>query len=336
MQRFMVGGRMWMQNDAPGLKIRSRFAPHLVELFWWRQNDRSRNQYQPNDYYGAIYQLDQKIFNVYAWGAYNNDLYNVDPVTGASPPVNVVLPGNGTFGAGRYITSNHPYWLAFGGGFRPGNWDFSGQFIYNSGKMSMNTGTDYTYRSMALEIAGKYRIGPGMFMGLEYFYASGNDADSRDKINSYVYPAYSESNAIFGNDRTVFFWRNGAQLGYYHERNLPFSGMWYGRANFEYSPFSWVRFNLNYLYIEDNAKGTPGPGKTVNSPMGSRQDKDARKVGQEFNLITTFNIHKGLQYHVGLAMFLPGEIYNVAPGPGIQGKNAETAYAVNSKLVYAF
>jgi hypothetical protein len=324
-QRFMVGGRMWMQNDAPGVKVRANFAPHLLEGFWWRQKDTARNTYGVNDMYGLIYELNQKDFNFYAWGAFNNDL------SGGATTLSTAVPISVNF------QSNQPWWLAAGGGYRPGNWNLSGQFIYNGGTFKPVTGSNLTYDSWALELLAKYRIGPGMFVGLEYFYASGNEADKRDKINAYTYPAASESNAIFGNDRTVFFWRNGAQFGYYHERNLSFLGMWYGRANFEYSPTSWIRCNLNYLYIGDNSSGTPGslPGaptaaKVVNSAAGAYQGADRKHVGQELNLITSFNIYKNFMYHVGLAVFFPGDVYD------LPYKSADTAYAVNSKLVYAF
>jgi hypothetical protein len=134
-------------------------------------------------------------------------------------------------------------------------------------------------------------------------------------------------------------------MGYYHERNLAFMGMWYGRANFEYSPLAWLRLNLNYLYIGDTSKGTPGSYsaselnpftkaasgvKQVNSPIASRQDEDKSDVGQEINLITTLNIYKNFDYYIGLAVFLPGSMYD-APN-----KSADTTYAINTKLIYAF
>jgi hypothetical protein len=176
-----------------------------------------------------------------------------------------------------------------------------------------------------------------MFFGLEFFYAPGNDADRNDKIKAYTNPTGSESASIFGNDRTVFFWMNAAQMGYYHERQFAFTGMTYWRLNFEYSPTSWVRMNANYLYIDDTSKGSygavsgaTGTAKTINTPVGAFQGADRKHVGQEINLITTFNIYKNFMYHVGLAAFLPGDVYN------LPGANADTAYALNTKLIYAF
>jgi hypothetical protein len=207
--------------------------------------------------------------------------------------------------------------------------------------------SDYTYQAWALELAGKYRIGPGMFVGLEYYYSTGNDADKTDKIRQYTYPYGTESQSVFGNDRTVFFWMNASQMGYYNNINIGFMGMSYYRANFEYSPTSWIRMNLNYLYIEDTSKGTPNaPGtatitKIVNSPQGARQDVDSRKIGQEINLITTLNIYKNFVYNIGIAYFLPGDVYDIKAGglgvaSGVQSKSADNAWAFNTKLVYAF
>ena len=133
---------------------------------------------------------------------------------------------------------------------------------------------------------------------------------------------------------------NASQIGYYHNRQLDFSGMYYARANFEYSPTAWLRFNLNYLYIGDTSEGNPGTitskitgapvTKVVNSQRGAQQSTDEDYVGQEINLITTFNIYQGFQWNVGIAAFLPGDVYD------FPNKSLDTAYAVNTKLVYAF
>ena len=106
-------------------------------------------------------------------------------------------------------------------------------------------------------------------------------------------------------------------------------------ANFEYSPLAWLRFNLNYLYIGDTSKGTPGTTasgapKMVNSGIAAYQGEDRDKIGQELNLITTFTIYKNFTYNVGVGVFFPGDVYD------IPGKDADTAYAINSKMIYAF
>jgi hypothetical protein len=214
--------------------------------------------------------------------------------------------------------------------------------MYVGGEREYLTGnvSSQDYQAYALEASAKYQIGPGMFLGAEIFHASGNDADDQSEINYLPTTRSSEGRSIFGNDRTVFYWMNASQMGYYHNRNIEFSGMGYARANFEYSPAAWLRFNLNYLYIWDNSSGSPGttiyrmsglPGtKIVNSPMGTTQAKDEDYLGQEINLITTFNIYKGFVYNIGIAAFLPGDAYKLPNG------SVDPAFAVNSKLIYAF
>jgi hypothetical protein len=315
-QLFTYGGRLFMNNDAPGVKLTANFAPHQIQGFWWRENDENRFTYHVNDTWGLEWRMAQKIFDIYAWTAYKNDLYTGN--AGVAPA--------SQFG-------NQPWWVGVGGGFRPGNWDFSGQFVYVLGKQDFYQETatlvDKDYKAFAVELAAKYRIGPGMFVGLEGFYSTGNDADKTDEINRYPVATASEGRSIFGNDRTVFMWMNAAQIGYYHDRDIDFSGMWYGRVNFEYSPTAWLRFNLNYLYIGDTSTGTDGLAG-INSPLGSRTDKDEDFIGHELNLITSINIYKGFVYHIGLYYFVPGEVFDSPT------KDADASYGINTKLVYAF
>jgi len=359
LQNFDFGGRLFMNCDAPGVQVIGNFAPHKITAFWWRENDGiqltsgtqsspvARSTYGVNDTYGLEYKLAQKNYNIAAFAAYKNDLWTLQG-------------GNGSVDINY---DEHPWWIGASAGFRPGNFDIFGQFIYNGGKFKYNGPTlagfdDIKLRAWAAELSAKYRIGPGMFVGLEGFYATGNDSDDADKYKLYQVPTNSESQSIFGNDRTVIFWMNAAQMGYYHQANLAFMGMWYGRANFEYSPTAWVRFNLNYLYIGDNTKGTPGVytdgplagrQKIVNSPgtysnssdprtfnSAATQNVDKKTVGQEINLITSLNIYQGFVYHIGLAVFLPGDVYDVYDTAGNKTRSADTAYAINSKLVYAF
>ena len=296
----------------------------------------------------------------------------------------------------------HPWWVGVSGGFRPGNFDISGQFIYNGGKRqfsgatvngmgtattlpvfnatsaanvtaggqpsngTVNTSTttpltlpslqavqgDSTYQAWAGELAVKYRVGPGLFAGVEGFYATGQDWNKPDKITSYEYPTSSEGLSIFGNDRTVFMWMNAAQIGYYYQRNTAASGFYYARANVEFSPLTWLRMNLNYLYIGDTSSGNTGPGaaqlaispatrtvtqKLVNSPIGARQDVDKSFVGQELNLITTLRIYQNFDYNIGAYVFFPSDMFDRVDN--ITGRviaGATTSYGVNTKLIYAF
>jgi hypothetical protein len=342
-QFWDVGGRIWMNNDAPGIRAVANFAPHKVTGWWWRENDvltststgaSSRNTYSVNDTYGVMWEMAQQQFNAIAWGAYKNDLFT----------------GNQSTVVNKY--DDHPWTTGIGGGYRPGNWIFNGSLVYVGGKRDFKNftgtgGSKSDYSNYAAELSAKYQIGPGMFVGLEGFYSSGQDANKNDKINLYQIPTGSEGQSIFGNDRTVFFWMNAAQMGYYHERNLGFMGLWYGRANFEYSPTAWVRMNLNYLYIGDNNKGDAGTGisaftkvsgtKQINGVLGARQNEDLKYVGQEINLITTFNIYKNFTYNVGIYYFLPGTMYdrlNTAGTATVQ--SADNSYGINTKMVYAF
>ena len=68
----------------------------------------------------------------------------------------------------------------------------------------------------------------------------------------------------------------------------------------------------------------------MNSQRGAYQGEDEDYVGQEINLITTFNIYQGFQWNVGIAVFLPGDVYD------FPNQSIDTAYAFNTKLVYAF
>ena len=366
LQFFDVGGRIWMNNDAPGMKLAANFAPHRITGFWWRENDGTgtsttavanatggtsttnnsdRNFYHVNDTYGLMWEMAQQQFNIMAFGAYKNDLF-----TGTSAnPLKTVTATTPEY-------DDHPWTVGVQGGFRPGNWNFSGTAIYVGGKREFKNytgagGNKSDYSGYGGEIAAKYQIGPGLFAGLEGYYASGQNTDKGDKLTGYLVPTSSEGQSNFGNDRTIFMWMNAAQMGYYHERNFAISGFWYGRGNVEFSPTSYVRFNLNYLYIGDTNKGTPGSysvtsvnpfskaqtgAKGVNSPIGSRQNENLDYVGSEINLITTFNIYKNFVYNVGIYYFLPGKMFDRVDSTGNVVQKAEDSYGLNSMLKYAF
>jgi len=346
-QDFWYGGRLLMNNDGPGVKVGVDFAPHSFEAFWIRLADDAsltsptanssltRQSYVVADIYGVDYKVKQRDWDLNAYFMYLNDRWSGTQTTWGDPTGLFSVPINNKF-------NDKPWWLGVAGGFRPGNWTFYGQAVYVGGEREFVTGnvSSQDYKAYVVEASAKYQIGPGMFVGIEGFYASGNDADSQDEIKYMPVTRSSEGRSIFGNDRTVFFWMNAAQMGYYHNRNIEFSGTWYGRANFEYSPTSWVRFNLNYLYIGDTSSGNPGTivsrisglptTKIVNSALGTTQERDEDYLGQEINLITTFTIYKGFVYNIGLACFLPGDAYKFS------NQSVDPAWAINSKLVYAF
>ncbi len=317
MQSFQYGGRLFVYNDAPGVKVTGKFAPHQIEGAWWRENDDSRVGTEIRENYALEYRLTQKAYNFYAWGNYLNQ--------------------------NRGFVQDHPYWLGVGGGFKPGNWDFSGQFIYVGGKREDRSSAlrTWDYEAFALEAAAKYRIGPGMGVGLEFFYSTGSDAEKTDKINKYPLATSSEGRNIFGTDRSVIFW-TGGQFGYYNGIGYLFEGMWYGRANFEFALARWVRFNLNYLYIGDTSKGSQVfvggfPTRQVNSPFGATQFKDEDFIGHEINLITTLVLGKKFVYYIGLGYFIPGSMYDAYdPVTRNKTKSAEACYGINTNLRYVF
>jgi hypothetical protein len=306
MQGFYYGDIFFQSKDAPGVKLTAGFAPHQIQAFWWREEDTSRTTYGVNDVYGLEYKIKQKAFNLDGYFAYQNDL---TPTT----------------------YNDHPWYAGIGAGFRPGNFDFNGRFSYVGGKResTVSGGSDVDYTSWAAKLAARYRIGPGMFVGVEGVYSTGNDADDADKIKQFKLANGSEANSSFGNWRSVFFYRGSGVLGYYHEKQLNWMGTWYGNVNFEYSPTAWARMILNYLYIGDTATGAAGSAG-INTPTGSRTDEDKDFVGHEINLITSLSIYKGFVYNIGLAYFMPGDVFDSASA------SAKNAYAVHSKLNYAF
>ncbi len=236
--------------------------------------------------------------------------------------------------------------------YNGGKRQFSGTTVSNNAAVAAVQG-DSTYNGYAAELAVKYRIGPGMFAGIEGYYASGQDWKKADKITQYQIPTVSEGQSIFGNDRTVFMWMNTAQLGYYHERNFSILGFAYLRGNVEYSPLTWLRLNANYLYIMNTNTGPTAPAGSatstvispftrlataaqVNSPIGARQDQSKTYVGQELNLITTLRIYQNFDYNVGVYVFFPGAMFDRLNSDGTVFAGASPSYGVNTKLVYAF
>lgn len=312
LQGFYMGGRLWQSKDAPGLAVTANFAPHKIQAFWWRERDQAFENYNVNDTYGLYWEMTKQLFNVYAYGAYKNDL---DGVTHST-----------------YV--DHPYWIGVGGGYRPGNFALSGQFIYNGGKRESKVtgGSDIDYKGYIGELMGQYKIGPGLAVALEGYYASGDDADKSNEFGEYTYPSGSEAVWGMGNNRSVFFFYN-SDFMYTHGKQLYASGLWYGRLNVEYNPTPWVNLNFNYLYIGDNTKGTPGAGKTVNmisGPTSARQDKDEDSVGSELNAIAKIKVYESLYYNLGFGYFLPGNVYDASD------KSADNGWIAISCLRYFF
>ena len=311
MQGWYYGGRLFSNEDNPGVRLTANFAPHQIEAFWWRENDNSNTTYNVNDLYGLSYKLQQKQFGVNAYAAYYNNLTNA-------------------------AYADHPWFAGIGANFDPGNWHFEGQFSYDGGNRDYNgptpAGAFDSYSGYAAELKAQYRIGPGLFVGAEGFYSTGNDADDTTTNKRFMLVTNDECRSNFGNWRTVFFYRATGVFGPWMQAyNENFQGTWYGNVNAEYSPTAWLRLIANYMYIGDSAHGTPGPGKTVNTATGAQQTSDEDVIGSEINLIASLSIAKGFLFNAGFGYFIPnGDMFNKP------GKDADNGYALLTRLIYAF
>jgi len=318
LQFYGIGGRLFQSRDLPGLIITADFAPHKVIGYWWREKDASFNarvenvgnetdttifNYQVNDTYGLQYQLTQKLYNLYAYFFYKNDLSNA-------------------------AYADHPWWIGLGGAYKLGNLALSGQFIYMGGKKDNVTGDDIDYSGWVAELLARYQIGPGMFAAIEGYYSTGEDANTTNKQEKFAAAAGSETYWGFGNDRSVFYFYNGDFM-YYYGKQLYNEGLWYARLNFEYAPLPWLNLLFNYLYIGDTSKGDAGKAG-INSPRYSRTDKDESYVGQELNVIAKIKIYDPLVYNIGFGYFFPGDVYKTAT------KNPDNAWALLTCLKYVF
>jgi len=284
------------------------------------------------------------LFNVYAYYLYKNDL------TGTGFLGNVNAGGSGTGGATATTPAtfaDHPWWLGFGGGLRPGNWELSGQFIYNGGKRDWNSGfkgpngiTEADYQAWTAELLAKYRIGPGLAVALEGFYMTGNDTDNKTNIKEFTMPTMTEATYGFGNDRSVFFYYN-SDFMYYWGATLYPQGTWYLRANTEYNPHPRVNLNFNYLYIGNTASGTYGgesPLYETNVNLNNlpstrvvgRFDMSKPYVGSEINGIARLKIYDTLGFNVGFGYFFPGDVFNTPT------QSASNAWALLTRLRFVF
>jgi hypothetical protein len=307
LQNFAIGDLLFQNMDCPGVTLTADFAPHKVQGYWWRRGDDRTLTYNVNDTYGAQWSMAQQLFNIYLYGFYTNNLY----------------PQGGT------ISSDHPWWIGLGGGFRPGNWDLSAQFVYNGGTQDLVAGDDLDYAGYALQAMAKYRVGPGLAVGAELMYTSGGDADDTTEIGRYTLPGFSENWWGMGAGRSVFYYFNW-DFNYVTGRQLNFTGSAFGRLNVEYNPVPWVNLNFNWLYLVDTISGTGDGVKIVNSPEGARQDTDKDSIGNELSVIAKIKIYEPLYYNIGFGYFLPGDVFNTPT------RSADNGWALNSKLIYAF
>ena len=328
LQTFWIGGRLFQSNDAPGVTVTANLAPHKIFAYWWRERDVDPLTYNTSDMYGLQYQVSQKLFNVYAYGFYKNGLAGL---TNASAVVT-----NANF-------MDHPWWLGIGGGYRPGNFDFSGQFIYVGGKQESKVAgvSDKDYSGWVGELLAAYRIGPGLKVALEGYYATGNDADDPNKIKAWTYPTGTEAVNAMGNDRSIFYFINNDFITYSGIQRFDQS-LWYGRANVEYNPFAWLNLNFNYLYFGDTTKGTPSAlsvttgRKVINGQTNAQTYKDEDYVGSELNVIAKIKIYQPLYYNVGFGYFIPGAVYDLYDTAGNKIRSPDNAWSLLTCLRYFF
>jgi hypothetical protein len=334
LQPYNVGGVLFLSKDVPGITVTADFAPHKVELFWYRERDANTLSYGVDDVYGAQWTMAQKMYKVYAYGFYKNDL------TGGAGINDTTAGSNNNL---ESFYDDHPWWLAIGGEYRPGNWEFQGQFVYNGGKRE-NKGVipDQDYNAWQGIISGRYRIGPGLSAAVEGFYSTGNDGGDASKIKRFTLPISSKwgnpSEVLWGMgaDRSVFYFFNW-DLNYVSGHTLDYSGCYFGRLNVEFNPVPWVNLNFNWLYIGDTSTGSAadvlaGRGP-INSPNGARQDSDKSYICQELDVIAKIKIYEPLYYNIGLGYFFPGDVFDNYNG---NGRTADNGWALNTKLIYVF
>ena len=358
-QPFAYGGRLMEGQDAPGLSVAAMFAPHKITAMWYRRNDdpvypnggafsapgvpynpstgyqagnfTGRLNYHVNDIYAVKYDLNQKAFDVQAYFAYQNDLYNGYALNAAAAPPATV---------DQY--ADHPWWLGANATVRPGNFSIYGQFVYKSGERKFNgttptrTWDSIKYQAWAAELEAKYKIGPGMTAIGEVYYSTGNDTGSSDKSKMYTGIPGNEANSNFGLHRSIFMWMNFNEFASQHQKNLDFGGFWYARAAFEYAPTVWLNLIFNYLYIGDTSKGNASLASpaAVNTGFGARTDADKSFHGHEINVIGNLKIYETLMLNLGAGVFIPGDVYKLETAT--TSKSPETAYMGVTKLVYAF
>lgn len=308
-QNFAIGGslgRFWLNNDAPGVRLIGNFAPHTVEAIWFKENKQNYFTDNDNDMYLVRYLLAQKMFNIEAFFAYQNDrrsrveTWSWNSSTGGFLPTSTVRN-----------FERQPWWLGANVPVRFGNFTLDVTGIYLGGKAQKSTvsgGTDVDYSAWLADLMLTYRLGPGLSFTGEGFYSSGQDFTKTDEINRYAWADNSEARNVFGNGKSVFFFSN-TELTYYGFKQLDAGGLWYARANAEFSPLAWLNFGVNYFYIGDTSKeGNAIFGAKGASGVAAKRD-DSHKVGQEINLITTIKIYENFRYMIGAAYFFPGDIY---------------------------
>jgi hypothetical protein len=351
LQFFGIGGPLanfLMSTDLAAIKATANFAPHAVEAFYAPQYKGNLAKDNDGTLMGLRYLLKQPTANVEAFFIYDRDRRTQTESwtwtgTAAGTATNYTLTQTLTPRDYDYL----PWWVGFWSSFVLGNFTIEPLAIYEGGyarKYFQNNPTtgDVKISAYELDLNLKYQIGPGLLVGVEGFYASGGDTDKTDKYNAFQFTPGSESGWGFGNGKSVFYFGNGDFQYYGYRYNAAYGGgVWFGRANVEFSPLAWLRLQANYLYIGDTSKGSlavqPATGVANNTGYLVRTDKDVDTIGQEINLITTFKIYQNLTYMVGAAYFITGDAFKGSiPGARLADSPGDNAWNILTNLKYAF
>ena len=350
LQFFGIGGPLanfLMSTDLAAVRVTANFAPHSIEAFYAPQYKGNFARDNDGTLMGLRYWLKQPTATVEAFFVYDRDrrtqteTWTLAGTPGAAGTTNYTLTQ--TLASRNYDVM--PYWVGFWSSFKLGNFTIEPMAIYQGGDARKYFATppptgDVKYSAYELDLNLNYQIGPGLFVGVEGFYASGGDTGKTDELNLFSFTPGSESGWGFGNGKSVFYFGNG-DFQYYGYRQNSVGGHWFARADAEFSPLAWLRLQLNYLYIGDTAKGSlaaqSATGATNNAPYLSRVDADKKEIGQEINLIATFKIYQNLTYMMGFGYFFPGDVFQGSiPGARLADSPGDSAWNILTNLKYAF
>jgi hypothetical protein len=83
-QDWAYGGRLLINNDGAGIKVKANFAPHTLTAGWLRFSDTHRYDYLVTDGYFLDWKMVQKTFDVNVYGVFVND--RAEGQSGATSP----------------------------------------------------------------------------------------------------------------------------------------------------------------------------------------------------------------------------------------------------------
>jgi hypothetical protein len=249
-----------------------------------------------------------------------------------------------------------------------GNLKFEPTLIYLGGKAvdspAANSGIQSKdWSAWLADVMVSYRLGPGLSILAEGFYASGVDNTKMGPTDTYtgwaspyvnnIYPPAAnlyaagftdgtEGRNVFGNGWSVFYFWN-TELSYYSGHQLTPSGHMFGRGNVEFNPLAWLNLNVNYLYIMNSANKFVGHiygAQSQATPAGFTGQatgySDKTFVGQEINAIAKIAIYKDFMYAVGFGYFFPGDVFDKPASGTTPAKTADQGWSLLTNLKYVF